>query len=312
MAEHILESYFVENRAKYFSPDMEGCYCIGNKDICSHLEDEGATRFAWGAEPKREDFASIKKLYFLPSKTQIKNSEIPFYVCQLDNLRHLTIPFPFLLNLTQESLPNNIKCLAIENQYDYGDWLNEKKILWPEITLSTLKTLVFGGDYEPSTMWHCLGIENKHLSSLEFIKTYVDKEGCILNAIQKFEALKVLEIGKVYGHDIFKYISKELIAIEISGASAKFPFSNIKNLKKIEMIRLVGIKSEIDFEVFLDLPALTEVEIISSKKIKNINFLLKCKHLKSVSLLDCGNPLKKEGKQRFMDHGFQRLDIDFS
>ncbi|MFC5474359.1 hypothetical protein [Paraherbaspirillum soli] len=312
MMENTLEAYFVENRTQYLSPDLEGCYCVGNKDLCSYLEDDGAVRIAWGTEPKAENLASIKKLYLLPTMAQIKNAELPPYVRQLKNLQFLSIPFPFLLNLTRGSLPDNLKCLVIENSYDYEDSLKGKEIAWPDISLPALKAMAFLGDYEASTMWHRLHIKNGHVPSLEFLKTYVDKAGAVLDAVSQFDGLKTLELSKVGKHNIFEHVSKELVALEISGASADFPISNMTSLQKIEMLSLFDIKSEIDCEIFLDFPALKEVEMVDSKKIKNIDALLECKHLMSILLLNCGNPLKKEGKQRFKAADFKRLDVDYS
>jgi hypothetical protein len=307
-----LEGFFAEHRARYISPDVRGRYCVGSKNLCSHFVDDGATRIEWGEEPAEEHLSSIRTLHFIPTKSQIKKPVLPSYVSRLKNLEYLSIPFPFLLNLDQSSLPVNLKSLAIENSFEYEDALKGKEICWPDIVLPKLKALIFLGDYEPSTMWVGLRMEKKNVPSLEYLKTNIDKAGAVLDSIKNLEISGTLEIAKVNSHNIFDYVDHRLLALEISDSSAGFDISHIARLKNIEMISLNSLKSEIDCEIFLGLPALKEIEIISSKKIKNIDALIERKNLKSLLLLDCGNPLKKEGKQKFKAAGFERLDVDYS
>lgn len=300
------------NRMKFISPSTSGLYCIGNKDLCSHFEEDGAIRFPWGSEIEKSNYGLIEKLYLLPTEAQIKKVTIPTYVNNLINLRFLSIPFPFVLSLKEDSVPDSLSSLMITNLYDYEESLKGQRIEWPGIALPTLRALIFLGDYEPSTEWHLLGIKKEYLPELEYLNTYIDEKGCVLDAIKEFDSLRALEVSKVSNYNIFSYISSKLISIDISSSGNKFPIDNIKNLKELEMIRLVNIKSEINCEVFLNLPKLKEIEIIDSKKISNVDLLLEHNNLKGLSLINCGNPLKKDGKNKFKMSGLERLDIDYS
>ncbi len=305
-------SYLTAHRTNYFSPDTHGLYCVGNKNLCSHFEDDGAIRIAWGDDPENQDFDLVEKLYLIPSKTQVKNAVIPPYVRKLKNLHFLAIPFPYIFSLTKEALPEKLKSLMISNMHDYEKLLKNKKIKWPNIELPQLNALIFLGDYEPSTIWFQLDIANNHVPNLSYLKTFIDKDGAVLNGIKNFNSLKFLEIEMVYHHNIFDYINSDLIGLDIAGADNKFPVTNLNKLKALEFIRLRSVKAEIDCEVFLSLPQLKEIEILNSKKINNVNSLLKIKNLKSFAMINCGNPLKKKGKEKFKSSGFERLDIDFS
>ena len=306
------QSYLSKSRMQYISSEIEGLYCVGNKDVCNHYESDGAKRIPWGKKPIYSDFNLIKRLHIIPSGEQVKASMIPSYVNNLSNLRFLRIPFPYLLNLNQESIPSNLTSLMIENSYEYEKQLDIKNIEWPDITLPFLKALLFIGDYDPSTIWYKLNISNKEIPTVEYLKTFIDKRGLILSEISKLSTLKLLEIEMVYNHDIFSEINSPLIGLDISTANSKFPISNLANIKSLQMIRLKNIKSEIDCEIFLNLSELREIEILNSKKILNISMLLKCKKLNSVSLINCGNPLKKEGKKKFKNADFEKIDIDYS
>lgn len=306
------ETLFGTNRMKYFSHNSDGLYCIGNKDLCSNFEDDGAIRFSWGTEIETSHHDLIKKLYLLPTKSQIMKASIPAYVKKLTNLRFLSIPFPLALSLTKDSIPDSLSSLMFSNLYDYEEYLKCKKMDWPGITLEKLKALIFLGDYESATKWHLLNIKREHVPSLEFLKSYIDEKGFVLASIKEFDSLHTLEVSKVSDHNIFDHISSKLIALDISGAGNKFPIDNLYKLKELEMVRLVNIKSEINCEVFLKLTELKEIEIIDSKKIHNIDLLLKHNNLKSLSIINCGNPLKKDGKNKFKLSGFEMLNIDYS
>lgn len=304
--------YFSKNRKKYISPDIKGLYCLGDKNRCSHFEEDGAKRIPWGKRPSLSEYNLLEKLHILPNKKQVKNRVLPSFIRDLINLKFLNMPLPYVENIEESTLPVSISSLMITNTYEYNDLFESKDIIWPYAILPFIKALFFVGDYEPSMRWIRLGIHRDHFPALEYLKTFVDEKGVVLDSINRFDSLRFLEIEMLYNHDVFSAINSSLLGLEISATKSKFPVSNLFKMETLQMLKMKGIKSEIDCNVFLSLPKLIEIEIYNSKKITNIELLLKCKKLETVTLVNCGKPLNKKNKKRFLDAGFEKLDIDYA
>lgn len=302
-------SYLIKERSKYFDSDSNGLYCVGNKNLCAHFEDDGAIRIPWDEAPDKKEFLSIEKIYLLPTRSQVAKATVPSYLKELRNLRFVCLPSPFIGRLKVTDLPDSVNSLMINCMDDYPV---TKGMTWPDLTLSNVNGLMFLGDYEPALRWIEWRLTPEQVPGLKYLKTYVDKKGEVLNEIQKFGSLSHLEIEMVYDHDIAGKISSALTILDISVASVKFSVSNISNIKTLKSLRLRSVKGEIDCDTFTALPDLTELQILNSKKIINVESLLSCQRLKSVSFVNCGNPIKNETKVKFEHAGFENLDIKYA
>ena len=101
-------------------------------------------------------------------------------------------------------------------------------------------------------------------------------------------------------------------ALELSSTGRDFPFRKLSAVATLEALRLKDVRTEVDCAVFASLPELVDLDVISTRKIVNIEALLDHPKLASIRFLDCGNPFKKEGKALFNSRGFAHLDIDYS
>lgn len=307
------KSLYEINWMKYYNFTKNNHWCIGGVKECNCFE-EGTYRISWGKIPEDNKRQSIKQLSFMPTKSQInKKPVLPGYVKQLTNLELLDIPAPFLLNLSIDNLPSKLHTLRISFESKYNEAIDIKKLRWPSnLFLPNLKSIIFLAKLENDLIWPKLNILEEHLVNLEFLYSIVDKRGVAIDELNKFKKLKHLSLGSVRNFDLFDKISSNLKVFSVNSTGLKFPVIKLKRLKELEIIRLVNVKSEIDCELFLNFPNLIELEINSSKKIKSIEALLSCKQLKSIVIVDCGNPIKKEGKRKFKENAFKRLDIDYS
>lgn len=307
-----LESYMIKARSKYLDPLSKGKYCIGNKSECYDFIEDGHVRIAWGKSPDREEYEKIKQVLLLPTDSQLKKMQFPDFLNDLTELEYLSIPFPLVTVLNKEIIPQNVNFLMLANNYKYSSFFDDTKVRTSDPVFLTLKGLGFIGDYDNSGRCSLLNFDVTILRNLEFLRCYLDRKGTVLGEIKKMKNLIFLELTYVYGFDIFSSIGSNLRILSITSANRQFKLENINKLPRLEILQLNGVKGEIDCSVFNDLPELKEILIYNSKYITNITKLLECKNLKSLEIINCKNPFNKEEKALFQNHGFERIDIDYS
>ncbi|GLI10891.1 hypothetical protein YDYSG_69270 [Paenibacillus tyrfis] len=306
------ESYMIKERSKYLNPQIDGSYCIGSKNECLDLVEEGYVRIPWGEVPSKEDYDKINRLILLPTASQLKKFKFPDFIKDLSQLQHLSIPFSLVTFLNKETIPASVKNLMLTNNYEHSVLFDDLKAHVFDPVFINFNALGFLGDYYDSGKDSLLNIDVLVLQNLEYLRCYIDKKGLVLEEIKKMKNLNYLELAHVYGFDIFEHIHGSLRILSITDTNKQFKIDHINRLTQLKILHLNGVKGEIDCSVFLDLPNLQEIIIHNSKKLKNVEKLLECKNLKSLEIVNCGTPLKKEGKALFQNHGFERLDIDYS
>jgi hypothetical protein len=306
-------SYLNKARSDYFKPWSEGHFCIGKKSDCDQFKDI-AKIFAWGWKPGKKDMKEIKRLRLIPAAAQVKKGAgLPGYVKELEDLEFLEVPFPFIENLSKDDLPRRLKGLLVANRVEFNELLGKRVIRWPrDLVLPQLTALIFMGEYGSATTWPQMELHSEHVPRLEYLNSDVDNKGLVLMEIEKFTNLRHLELYSVRDFDVFGHIKSDLTVLYINSASKNFPFTRIADHRTLTMLQLLHVRAEIDCEIFTRLPDLVEINLVGCKKLTNVRSLLSCKKLKSLELTDCGNPLKKEGKQEFKQSEFERLDIEYS
>lgn len=119
--------------------------------------------------------------------------------------------------------------------------------------------------------------------------------------------LEHLELTRNHNLDVFTYIPESVANLGIIGTGNKFPFSNIIAKKNIETLWLNYLKSEIDCNVFKELPNLIEICFLNIDKIQNIEAIFECKKLKSIYSFNSEDFRMK--KNEFVEKSLERLEI---
>ena len=183
--------------------------------------------------------------------------------------------------------------------------------MWNEnVRLENLDALFIIADEEKTKI--TTGISAENLPSLKYLGfAFSNKDE--LETFGRFTALTDLEISNLRDFPIFEHIEHlPLFSLDLTGTNNKFEIAGIKKLKTLKYVRLNGVRSEIDCRLFTELPELTELVVLNSKKILNIEALLDCKNLVSISFLDCADPFKKGIAGKFDEDDYEIFDIKYA
>ncbi len=298
-------------RMTYYPNGNEGVHYYIGDDVffASKTTYKNARHLQWGEIITRNEYSSVISVTLVGTETQVSSSILPNYIKHLRNLKILSIPITFINILKKEDLPDGLEVLIFDNREGFLEITPVVK--WPSILAVNIRAVIFFNAYGASELGSLLGIKQNHFPNLEYLSCRIDKKGKILEDIHQFESLKMLETEFVYDYPLFDKISSSLISLIIEGAKIKFPIQDICKLKSIERISLNGIQAEIDCKIFTHLPNLTELTILNSKKIINIEALLKCNNLQQLELSNCKNPFKGV-EEKFYEKGFEYLNIEFA
>jgi hypothetical protein len=293
--------HFAESRDRYLgSLGGAGVFCVGNAAECDHYTDDGAVRLPWGGTPRQEDLARIRDLALCPTSAQLATAALPAYLPDLVNLESLTLPAPLAVRLTA----SRVTTLVIGND----DGLVPSAPLAAEVAVPGLRALMWVSSLTTPSLPQVVD----PLPPLEFLHTTVHGDEAVLRQLEGLTSLRHLELVDLRNVDVFGHLSAPLHALEIAGTGRDFPVARLTSVPTLAALRLNGVRAEIDCAVFRDLPGLAALTVLNSKRIANVEALLDCRELASVTFVNCGNPFGKEGKALFAAKGFAHLDIAYS
>ncbi|WP_394618647.1 hypothetical protein JNUCC0626_05970 [Lentzea sp. JNUCC 0626] len=292
---------FSASRERYLGPfGGDGVFCVGNADECDHYTEDGAVRIPWGRAPRPEDKARIRSLALCPTPAQLSKAVLPAYLPDLVNLSSLTVPARLLAHLKSSTLTS----LVIGNDDGQAPPLP----LAADTALPALRGLLWVSSFTTPRLPQVVD----PLPPLKFLRTNVSGDVAVLRQLATLPSLRHLEVVDVKNFDVVDHLVAPLQALEIGGTGRDFPVARLAAIPTLESLRLNGVRAEIDCSVFPALPDLSQLTILNSKRIVNVEALLECPKLASIMVVDCGNPFKKAGKKLFEAHGFAELDIKYS
>ena len=283
--------YFKEIQKSYYSGIPQ--FCVGNKEECSVFTDDGSIRVSWGQTIKPDFFKQIEGLALLPTEMQVKSiSKYSSLLVELPYLKKLISPVELFENLDEASFSWTV--------------LDISQILPPvKGKRHSLSGLYFK---DLSSLTINIEMQNNNVPKLKYVETPVAERG--------FASISNLSSHNEIGHLILRHCkSQELIPLEgkhLKTLGITDFYKDLNALKKISSLEVLyfnTIRSEIDCNIFLELPMLKEISILNSKKIINIENLLECKNLESIYLFRCNNPLKSL-KEAFREKKYKYLNID--
>lgn len=314
-----VESYLSELVTEYM-PWRAGRYarlglefCLGSKVDTNHFVDDGAIQLPWGATMDPSQFANVRLLRLIPSQRQLKKAIVPEFVKELPNLEFLALPLPLAVRLTPQFVKPTLRGIDIVSMQGSMEALGGMEPKWPAgIVCSGIKALRLLDDVGATQIDTLLGISHQQFPSLQYLMVNVDKRGRRLQELSRLGGLKILHLECVANHPVFEYINAPLKALSIASVGPKFNLGELATLADVELLWLNGLQCEVDCRIFTKLPNLKELNLLNSRKLRNIEMLLKCPKLESLDVLNCGRPFTKESKQFFAAHGYKRLQIDFA
>jgi hypothetical protein len=305
--------FITSRKWSFFQPSEEFWYCCGSKKVYEEdYKEDGYNFLEWETPIGELPIERIKLLNLAPSKPHLKKAVFPKFTPDLTNLEHILFDLHFLRNGQISQIPTSVISMILSRSLGFPDLAKDllgNKVEWDEnMCLENLESLLFIADQDRITN----KISEKHFPKLSYLgfKFSNDEE---LNLFKRFSKLVDLELSNLQDFPLFEYIDHlPLFSLDIVGANNKFDISKVGDLKTLNLLRLNGIRSEIDCQIFTELPELTEIVILNSKKVVNVEALLECKKLNSISFLDCGNPFKKGGSDKFADTEYEILDIKYA
>jgi len=302
-------------KQNFFQTEMEFRYCTGAKKAYDeNYREDGYGFIEWDADISAVPVNKVKALTLLPSKAQLKKAVFPDFVFGLSNLEHFVFEINFLKNRQAEKLPASVRSMILSRSLAYADLLKDltaNPVEWDENTrLENLQALFIIADTEKEKI--TTRISAAQLPNLKYLGFKFTNKNEI-EIFSRFTELTDLELSDLRDFPVFENIAHlPLFSLDITGTNNKFDIAGVKNLKTLQHLRLNGIRVEIDCELFTELPELTELVILNSKKILNVEALLKCKKLKSISFLDCADPFKKGVGGKFNENDYEIFDIKYA
>lgn len=307
--------YITERSFDFFQQPSVNCFCSGAKSECARLvEDEGYSVIEWKADADRLPIEKIKLLDLVPAKAQVKKAVLPAFVAKLKNLENILFNLYFVKNIAAGQLPESLRSILFSRELDYEELIEEMEEnppVWNEdVTLPNVAAIkIIGGDEKTELL---ANLSPKNFPSLKFLAFDIaDKSE--LDVFDRFPELTDIELLYLNNFDIFERVKNlPLVSLDLGGTNNKFKMSGVKDLKTLKFLRLNSVRAEIDCRDFAAMPELKELVILNSKKIQNIEALLDCEKLVSISFLDCGNPFKKGIGDKFKARKYEMLDIEYA
>jgi hypothetical protein len=289
---------FGASRERYLGGDT--VFCVGNAAECDHYTEDGGIRIPWGGAPA--DVTGVRDLALCPTDAQLRKAAPPAYLPDLVNLESLTLPAPLAVRLTPGSVGARVRTLVLGNP----DGQVPAAPLAADAVLPGLRALMWVTSLTTPTLTQVVD----PLPPLEFL--YTNASGDVLRRLADLPTLRHLELVDLKDADVFAHLTAPLEVLEIGGTGRGFPVGGLASVPTLTAVRLNGIRAEIDCAVFGELPGLVQLIVLNSKKITNLDALLDCPNLASITFVNCGNPFRKDGKARFGAKGFAHLDIAYS
>jgi hypothetical protein len=293
--------YFKQLKNDYYSKGLQ--YSIGNIEECSLFLDNGGVRIPWGKIPSQELFDAIEFLAVLPAENQVKNIDKYFnLLLELPNLKDLISPIELFKQKEKISLP--CRTLSVD-KLTLFDKKSSNDL--SDIEFNNLKLLIIN---DMNSLNKSIDLDAQRLPALEYLETPLsENKFCSINNILKINGIKRLILRHCKSQNVESLSSKLLLTLGLTNYSNKIDF--IQDIYSLEILYFNSIHSEIDCNVFKQLPNLKEINILNSKKIINVEALLDCKRLESIYFFRCNNIFNKK-EQIFRDRKYKYLEIDYA
>jgi len=303
------ESYLLQKRSQYLTA-LDHALWVGSASVYKSRARDGHAHCDWDAVPGGDVLEGVQSIHLVPPTPDI--TALPAWLATLPALRTLGLPYTFLPSLDAAKLPAKLACL----QVIYDDATAPRET-WDQTrysghVLPNVRGFFQLATNEPSTAWLGSGLRAEHLPGLEAWLSDLNGDEHALARVSELQRVEYLALEAVRDAKVFESVPVSVEGLHLGLPTKAFSLSNIARLHKLRYLRINGARFEVDCAHFVNAPQLIELDILNSKKIKNVEALLECKQLKSVSFLDCAKPFKGPLKQRFKDHGFDRLEIDFA
>jgi hypothetical protein len=295
------------HRARYVSLQQPGELLVGAAKRFAAAE--GATRIAWGKSPP--DPAAVRHLHLEPTAAQAGRAKLPEWVDALPALESLVLPATLLHDAAARGVLPRLRALSVV--YDAERVGPPALMRWPEGALPSLRSLSLVGLGDVSGVpWSAVGVASTHAPGLAFLRVDVDKTGQVLDAFADADALLHAELDGVKDLDALSRLPPGLIHLHLGGGGARMPFAPITRLSRLETLHLLNGRFELDCAQLSRLPALREVCLWSTRKLRNVDALLSLPGLESLQAVDCGRPFSKEQKAQLKTRALPQLYVDFA
>lgn len=305
------KSIFLASRVEYLE-SLARPLSIGVELQQKGILDAGGACLAWSGAPSMSDLKDVQRVFLAPTAEEAAIRQFPAFLAGIASLRTLAIPHTFISALSAAVLPRSLACLQLSYKDLYmprKDWAD---LRWPLLTLPNVHGIfqhTFGG---PSNAWTSLGMTPTLLPSLKFISCEIDGSQRAAEIVGTFPKLRHVELEIVRNARVLDLLPTTVEALSVTAPFQKFSMQGIGRISALRALKINGARCEIDFESLLSCQNLVEINILNSKRLKNVEALLEHPKLKSIYFLDCGKPFKGMLKERFRSRGFDRLEIDFA
>jgi hypothetical protein len=292
--------YFKQLKHGYYSKGLQ--YSIGNVEECSLFLDNGGVRIPWGKMPPQELFEAIECLAVLPTENQINTKMDTYFklLHKLCNLKDLISPIELLSPKEKISLP--CRTLSVDKLTPF-DKRSRNDLL--DIEFNHLKLLIIN---DMNSLNESIDLRIQKLPVLEYLETPLsENKFCSINNVLNINNMKHLILRHCKSKKIESLSSKFLLTLGLTNCSNKIEF--IQDIYSLEILYLNSIHSEINCNIFKQLPNLKEINILNSKKIINIEALLDCNQLESIYCFRCNHIFNKK-EQIFKEKKYKYLEIN--
>ncbi|OZV77319.1 hypothetical protein CA850_24205 [Micromonospora echinospora] len=297
---------FSDSRYRHlYPPDGEGIYGVGNVDECDHLTVDGAGRIGWNRRPTPDDVTRMRSLHLCPSPAQLRRPALPPWLATLPALRSLALPVTLLPLLDRDRVPPGLATLIVG--HDAGHPAPATPVDLADALPGLCALLVVSAAPRPGPA-DLIG----PLPALEFLATPLHRQRRMLDRVAELDTLRHLELSHLGDLDVFPRLTVPLRALELAGTGRAFPIDGLRGMPTVAALRLNSIGAEIDCAIFRDLPELTDLTVLNSRRLRNVEALLDCPKLAHLTVVNCRDAFGAATRALFRERGFARLDVDYA
>ncbi|WDZ85569.1 hypothetical protein [Micromonospora cathayae] len=297
---------FTDSRYRHlYAPDGEGIYGVGNVDECDHLTADGAGRIAWNRRPDPDELPRMRSVHLCPTPAQLRRPALPRWLAAVPELQTLAVPVPLLPLLGPATVPTDLATLVVSHYSEHPEPDSPADLA---DALPGLRALLVVSSVPRPGPADLIG----PLPRLRFLATPVHRQRRMLDRVAELDTLDHLELSHLGDLDVFDHLRAPLRALELAGTGRAFPIDRLRELSTVTALRLNSIGAELDCAIFRDLPELTDLTVLNSRRVRNVEALVDCPKLAHVTFVDCRDPFGAPARALLTERGFATLDIDYA
>jgi hypothetical protein len=271
---------------------------------------DASPRVGWGSAPPPLD--GVRWVHLEPAPAQAAKGRAPAWLADAPAVRGLVTPACLLADLAAMGVLQRLAHISIT--WDPAWIAAGGRVAWPSgVQAPALRALCLIGHMTRAQLpWAALGLSATEVPGLELLELEIDPKGASLAAMR--EAPRLSHLGVTYGGNgpVVDLLPDDLRLLRVNTLGPKVSTEGLRRLQSLEGLALLNCRAPVDCCTLEALPRLRELSLWGTKKLAQVDALLRIPALESLELVDCGRPFTAAQKAALAARGLRGLSIQFA